>query len=139
MSRLSPLDEVMTVTEVAAQYNVSVAAVRAACKRGDVSARKSGATWLIYRPSADKRWGWGAKLHDAYIEALDLIFGRGIQDTIIVRDENGTLGAMPAANKDYYDSEWITETVSYQNVIGYFADEPRESDFDAVAWMMVNA
>jgi excisionase family DNA binding protein len=47
----------MTVTEVAAVYNVTPQAVREAAARGWIRARKSGATWLIRRRDADGRWG----------------------------------------------------------------------------------
>lgn len=47
----------MTVTEVAQEYGISPQAVREACQKSWVAARKSGATWLIARLSAHGRWG----------------------------------------------------------------------------------
>jgi len=138
MFRLHPLDEVMTVTETADHYGVSVAAVRAACKRGDVSARKSGATWLIYRPSADKRWGWGAKLHRAYTRALELMFVNGVQSVAVICDDGGTLTATAAANARAYGGH-VLEVLTPSDVAGYFSGEPDEREFDDVAWLMVDA
>lgn len=47
----------MTVTEIVQAYSVSAQAVRKACDEGWIPARKSGATWLIRRSDAEKRWG----------------------------------------------------------------------------------
>jgi uncharacterized protein (DUF433 family) len=50
-------DREMTVTEIAAMYGVTPQAVREAALRGWIRARKSGATWLIQRRDAERRWG----------------------------------------------------------------------------------
>jgi len=131
------LENVLTVVETAERYGVSVAAVRAACKRGAVSCRKSGATWLIDRHSAEKRWGWGAKLHSAYVRALELMFVRGVQNVAII-DDNGTLTATATANARAYGGR-VLETLAPSDVAGYFSGEPDEREFDDVAWLMVDA
>jgi hypothetical protein len=51
------LDSVMTVTEVADEYDMHERGVRATCERGAIRCRQSGATWLILREDAEKRWG----------------------------------------------------------------------------------
>ena len=120
-----------------ARYGVSVAAVRAACKRGMVSCRKSGSTWLIDRHSAEKRWGWGTALHRAYVRALELM-GSGVLDVAIIADDNGALTATAAANARAYGGH-VLEVLTPSDVAGYFSGEPDEREFDDVAWLMVDA
>jgi len=121
MNSRHPLENVLTVAEVAATYSVSVAAVRAACKRGAVSCRKSGATWLIYRPSAEKRWGWGTALHRAYVRALELM-GSGVLDVAIIADDNGALTATAAANARAYGGH-VLERLTLSDVAGFFSGD----------------
>jgi uncharacterized protein (DUF433 family) len=57
---VSPLRELsveMTASEVAAAFGLTARAVRSAAERGQIPARKSGATWLIRRRDAEARWG----------------------------------------------------------------------------------
>lgn len=54
---VNALAAVMTAAEAVATYNLSEAAVRNACKRGSIPARKSGETWLVLRADAEERWG----------------------------------------------------------------------------------
>lgn len=51
------LDAVMTAGEAQELYGLSESAVRLACQRGSIPARKSGGTWLILRADAEARWG----------------------------------------------------------------------------------
>lgn len=51
------LNDVITATEAATLYGISVQAVRKACQQGWLPARKSGTTWLIDRADAEARWG----------------------------------------------------------------------------------
>lgn len=53
----SLLDQVITAGEAVELYNLSPSAVRKACQRGQIPARKSGSTWLILREDAEKEWG----------------------------------------------------------------------------------
>jgi len=56
----SPLREMtleITVAEAATRFGLTPRAVRSAAERGLVSARKSGATWLIDHRDAENRWG----------------------------------------------------------------------------------
>ncbi len=57
LRREQTLADVMTVAEVAAEYGLSVEAVRAAIYRGRLIPRKSGATYLIFRNDAESLWG----------------------------------------------------------------------------------
>lgn len=54
---VNSLASVMTASEAVETYGLSEAAVRNACKRGSIPARKSGETWLILRSDAEARWG----------------------------------------------------------------------------------
>jgi len=135
---MNPLDNVLTVSETAAKYGVSVAAVRAACKRGAVSCRKSGSTWLIDRHSAEKRWGWGEALHRAYTRALELMFVNGVQSVAVICDDGGTLTATAAANARAYGGH-VLEVLTPSDVAGFFSSVPDEREFDEVAWLMVDA
>jgi len=137
MARQHPLEEVMTVSEIAAVYSVSVASVRAACKRGEVSCRKSGGTWLVYRPSADRRWGWGKALHGAYMKALELLITNGVHDVAIIENGDGSFDATAGVNAPAYGGR-VIETIGFQDIVGYF-DYPRKEKFEEVAWMMVDA
>jgi hypothetical protein len=51
------LEEVMTSQEVVQLFGLSHAAVRNACKRGSIPARKSAGVWLVKRADAVKKWG----------------------------------------------------------------------------------
>lgn len=51
-----PLDQVMTTVEVAKEFGVADATVRQAIGHGFIEARQSGATWLVRRADAKKRW-----------------------------------------------------------------------------------
>lgn len=51
------LASVMTAGEAVEEFGLSEAAVRIACQRGSIPARKSGGTWLILRADAEARWG----------------------------------------------------------------------------------
>lgn len=53
------LDRVWTVAEVAELFDLNPSTVRRACERGQVLARKSGATWLINASCAIARWHEG--------------------------------------------------------------------------------
>lgn len=137
MNSRHPLEDVLTVSEVAAIYNVSVAAVRAACKYGAVSCRKSGSTWLIYWPSAEWRWGRGEKLHRAYMRALELMFVHGVQNVAII-DDDGKLTATAATNASAY-GEQVVKTFTPSDVAGFFSGTPNKHEFREVAWLMVDA
>jgi uncharacterized protein (DUF433 family) len=50
-------DQDMTVTEISEEYGISPQAVREACKKEWIPARKSGSAWLIRRHVAEARWG----------------------------------------------------------------------------------
>jgi uncharacterized protein (DUF433 family) len=50
-------DEDLTVSQVAAEYGISPQAIREACQKGWVNARKSGSTWLLKRFGVHNRWG----------------------------------------------------------------------------------
>jgi uncharacterized protein (DUF433 family) len=54
-------DREMTVSEIAAEYGISAQAIRKACARGVIPARKSGAIWLVRRLVAEARWGGNAR------------------------------------------------------------------------------
>jgi len=47
----------VTVSEIASTFDVSPRAVREACAKGWIPARKSGGTWLIRASDARARWG----------------------------------------------------------------------------------
>jgi len=49
--------EELTATEIARHYGITTGAVRQAALKGQIPARKSGATWLIKRADAESRWG----------------------------------------------------------------------------------
>jgi len=127
----------MTVSEVAETFGVSVAAVRAACKYGAVSCRKSGSTWLIYWPSAEWRWGRGEKLHRAYMRALELMFVHGVQNVAII-DDDGKITATAVANARAYGGQ-VLETFTPSDVAGFFSSVPDKREFNEVAWLMVDA
>ena len=55
--RLDDYNRVMTVTEVAEEFDITPAGIREACRKGWIQAEKSGSTWLIRRLHARKRWG----------------------------------------------------------------------------------
>jgi uncharacterized protein (DUF433 family) len=50
-------DQDMTVTEISEEYGISPQAIREACKKEWIPARKSGSAWLIRRHVAEARWG----------------------------------------------------------------------------------
>jgi uncharacterized protein (DUF433 family) len=50
-------DQEMTVTEISQEYGISPQAIREACKKEWIPARKSGSAWLIRRHVAESRWG----------------------------------------------------------------------------------
>jgi uncharacterized protein (DUF433 family) len=50
-------DQDMTVTEISEEYGISPQAIREACKKEWIPARKSGNAWLIRRHVAEARWG----------------------------------------------------------------------------------
>lgn len=50
-------DQELTATEIAEGLGITARAVRKACETGRISARKSGAVWLIRRGDARAYWG----------------------------------------------------------------------------------
>ena len=48
---------IMTASEVEAEYGVNRHTVIIACRNGWIAARQSGATWLVRRVDAERRWG----------------------------------------------------------------------------------
>jgi hypothetical protein len=50
------LKSVMTVREIAEEYNLNPRGIRATIERGVIPARKSGGTWLVRRKDAEARW-----------------------------------------------------------------------------------
>jgi hypothetical protein len=55
------LEQVMTASEIEGEFSVSRQAVIQAISNGWIAARQSGATWLIRRVDAVKRWGGKAR------------------------------------------------------------------------------
>ena len=51
------LAAVMTAAEACERYGLEQSTVRQAIRRGELSARKSGKTWLILAEEAEARWG----------------------------------------------------------------------------------
>jgi hypothetical protein len=50
------LESVLTASEVDEIYNLATGTARQACNRGQIVARKSGATWLIRKADASEMW-----------------------------------------------------------------------------------
>lgn len=50
------LDDVLTASEVAERYGISTQRVRLVCGLEEIPCRKSGATWLISKEDADRKW-----------------------------------------------------------------------------------
>lgn len=54
---LESLRQVVTPAEVSERFCVKADTVRDACERGQIPARRSGATWLMLYEDAERRWG----------------------------------------------------------------------------------
>ena len=65
LRREQAFSDVMTVAEVAAEYGLSVEAVRKAIYDGRIISRRSGGTHLIHRASVEELWGKRRQLLEA--------------------------------------------------------------------------
>jgi excisionase family DNA binding protein len=72
-AQMAPLNDVLTITEAADEFDISREAVEKAIRVGRLPARQSGATWLFRREDAAALWN-----HVAQVGAVVMVIAAGV-------------------------------------------------------------